>query len=134
MTRERDVVRRSVSLDFVRLEERGLERTWCDVERDGTCLRQHLEHPLAYAILLPKVAVDAMMERRCLADVQYGSVRPKHAIDARRVRQRKPEVARHGPHAPSTPRRLDRSGEPVVERAPRRHTLHLQRANQLLPD
>ena len=64
--RQRDVVRRSVPLDFIRLEECGLERTWCDVERDRACLRQHLEQPLGHAGLLPKVAVDPMMQRRGL--------------------------------------------------------------------
>src|SRR5919204_740259 len=86
VNRERDVVGRSVPLDFVRLEERGLERTGCDVERDRACLRQHLEQSLGHAVLLPKVAVDAMMERRRLADVQNAAVCPKHAIDARRMR------------------------------------------------
>src|ERR687896_758072 len=41
--RERDVVGRLVPLDFIRLEERCLERTRCHVERDCACLRQHLE-------------------------------------------------------------------------------------------
>ena len=85
--RERDVVGRAEPLDFVRLEERGLERTGCDVERDPACLRQHLERSLGHAVLLPKVAVDAMMERRRLANVQDAAVCPKHAIDARRMRQ-----------------------------------------------
>ena len=74
-------------LDFIRLEECGLERTWCDVERDRACLRQHLEQPLGHAGLLPKVAVDPMMQRPCFADVQDAAVRPKHAIDPRRSRQ-----------------------------------------------
>src|SRR5262245_58460381 len=84
---ERDVVGRSVSLDVVRLEERGLERSRCDVERDCACLRQHLKHSLGHAVLLPKVAVDAMMERCRLADIQHAAVYPKHAINARRMRQ-----------------------------------------------
>ena len=69
--RERDVVRRSAPLDFVRLEERGLERSGYDVERDRACLRQHLKQSLGHAVLLPKVAVDAVMERRRLADIQH---------------------------------------------------------------
>src|SRR4029453_16256675 len=56
-SRQRDVVRRSVPLDFIWLEECGLERTWCDVERDRACLRQHLERALGHAVLFPKVTV-----------------------------------------------------------------------------
>ena len=84
---ERNVVRRSMPLDFVGLEERSLERARRDIERDPTRLRQHLERPLGHAILLPKVAVDAMTERRGLADVQDVTTGPKHAIDARRIGQ-----------------------------------------------
>src|SRR5438045_1433323 len=84
---ERDVVGRAESLDFVRLEERGLERTGCDLERDRACLRQHFKRSFVHAVLLPEVAVDAMMERRRLANVQDAAVYPKHPIDARRMRQ-----------------------------------------------
>src|SRR5204863_4234507 len=121
-------------LDFIRLKERRLERTWCDVERDRACLRQHLERALGHAILFPKVAVDAMMKRRCLADVQDAAICPEHAINAWHRWQRKAYVPRHRPNAASTGCRLGRSGEPVVKRAPRRNTLHLEHADQLSPD
>src|SRR6476661_652686 len=134
VNRERDVVGRSAPLDFVRLEERRLERSGCDVERDRACLRQHLEQSLGHAVLLPKVAVDAVMERRRLADIQNTAVCPKHAIDARRTRQGKPHVTRHRPDTPSTPGRLGGCGEPIVERAPCEYALRLQQADQLLPD
>ena len=45
------------------------------------------EQPLGHAGLLPKVAVDPMMQRSCFADVQDAAVRPKQAIDPRRRRQ-----------------------------------------------
>ena len=82
---ERNVVRRSMPLDLVGLEEGSLERARRDIERDPACLRQHLERPLGRTTLLPKVAVDAMTEGSGLADVQDVTTRPKHAIDARRI-------------------------------------------------
>jgi hypothetical protein len=81
----RYVVRRSMPLDFVGLEQGRLECARGDIERDPACLRQHLEGSLGHAMLFPKVAVDAMMERRGLADVQDVATRPKQAIDARRI-------------------------------------------------
>jgi hypothetical protein len=74
-------------LDVVRLDESRLERGWRDIERDLTRLRQHFERPLGHACLLPKVAVDAMTQRRGLADIQDITIRPKHAIDTRLIRQ-----------------------------------------------
>ena len=77
------VVRWAVPLDFVSLEERRLERSRCEVERDRASLRQHFERPFVQAVLLPKVAVDPIVERRRLADVQDVTTRAKHAVDAR---------------------------------------------------
>jgi hypothetical protein len=76
-----------VALDVVRLEERGLEHTRGDLERHRARLRQHLEQSLGHAGLLPKVAVDPMMERRGLADVEHVTTGPKHAIHAGSVGQ-----------------------------------------------
>ena len=86
MIREGDVVGWSVPLDFVRLEERGLEGTGGDLERDRARLRQHFKRSFVRAGLLPEVAVDAMVERRRLADIQDAAVGPKHPIDAWRIR------------------------------------------------
>src|SRR4029079_1576183 len=78
---ERDIVGRSMLLDFVRLDQRRLEGAWRDIERDPTRRGQHLQRPLRYAGLLPKVAVDATAERGGLPDVEDVATRSKHAID-----------------------------------------------------
>jgi len=82
-----EVVRRAVPLDFVSLEERRLERSRCDVERDRASLRQHFERSFVQAVLLPKVAVDPIVERRRLADVQDVATRAQHAVDAGTLRE-----------------------------------------------
>src|SRR5688572_18795390 len=115
-------------LDLVRLEERRLERAWCDEERDRACLRQHLERSFVHAVLLTEVTVDAMMKRRRLAHIEDAAIGPKHAIDAGRIRQREAQLARHRPDAPPRAGRRGGCGEPVVERAPGGHALRLENA------
>src|SRR4029453_1762882 len=121
-------------LDFVRLDESRLEGTWRDIERDPTRLRQHLERPFGHACLLPKVAVDAMAERGGLPDVQDVATRPKHAIDARRIGQRKPNIPRHRPHPPPALPRSAIVGEPFLKHAPGGNSFVAKQAHQLSPD
>src|SRR5262245_5872994 len=108
-------------LDFVSLDEGRLEGAWHDIERDPTRLRQHLERPLGHAMLLPKVAVDAMTQRRGLADIQDIATRPKHAIDTGCIRQREPHIARHRPYAPPALALSFVDGEPFMKCAPSRN-------------
>src|SRR5215510_13847695 len=121
-------------LDFVRLDESRLEDGRRDIEGDPTRLRQHLERSLGHALLFPKVAVDAMTQRRGLADIQDITIRPEHAIDTRRIRQREPHLSRHRPYAPAAPRSGATDGEPFPKRAPGGNSLIAKRAHQLLPD
>src|SRR5262245_40346512 len=121
-------------LDFVGLEERSLERARRDIERDPPRLRQHLERSLVDAVLFPKVAVDAMTERRGLADIQDIATRPKHAIDARRIGQCEPNVPRHRPYAPPALPRSAIVGEPFLKHAPGGNAFVAKQAHQLSPD
>src|SRR5262249_27734155 len=110
------------------------EGAWRHIERDPTRLRQHLERPLGHAMLLPKVAVDAMAERGGLPDVEDVATRPKHAIDARRIGHCEPHIPRHWPYAPPALPRRATDGEPFLKSAPGRNSFVAKQAYQLSPD
>src|SRR5262245_23899557 len=77
-------------------------------------------------MLLPKVAVDAMTQRRGLADINDITIRPKHAIDTWRIRQGERHISRHRPYAPGALPGSAIDDEPFLKRAPR--GMHVQSA------
>ena len=121
-------------LDFVRLDESRLEGGWRAIERDPTRLRQHLERSLGHAMLLPKVAVDAMTQRRGLADIKDITIRPKHTIDTRRIRQGEPQISRHRPYAPAALPGSAIDAEPFLKCAPGGNPFVAKQEHQLSPD
>src|SRR5262245_13326500 len=75
-----------------------------------------------------------MTERRGLADVQDIAIRPKHAIDARRIGHREPNIPRHRPYAAPALPRVAFGSEPFLKCAPGRNSLVVEQAHQLSPD
>src|ERR1041385_8094069 len=122
-----------MSLDLVGLQKRRLEWSRCEIERDRASLRQHFERSLIHAVLLSKVAVDPIVERRCLADVQDVATRTQHAVDAGMFGERQACLTRHRPDATSTLLRIGRCGKPVAKRAPCSDTLALEPSLQFVP-
>src|SRR5213595_1991797 len=74
--RSRDVVRRSAPLDFVRLEERGLERTGCD-----EIGRAHVRTPVTLSYLVCRLLLEKKKKITTSPSLSLSSINNKTIIN-----------------------------------------------------